>query len=66
MPSALTFARKLKNKHVRLEFLVRRRILNKLTQKVRTEFPYIRLLCLSDEMEPNIRRTSQGWIRTRK
>ena len=55
-----------KNKHVRHEFFDRRKIANNLTQRVRTEFPYKRLSCLYDEMEPSTRRNPDSLIRTRK
>ena len=45
-------------KHVRHEFFHRRRIANKLTQRVRTDFSYKRLSCLYNEMKPNTRRIS--------
>ena len=59
------FARRLKNKHVRHEYL-NRSIVNNHTQTARSEFPYISLSCIYDEMKPNPRRISQVSIRTRK
>ena len=42
----VNLARRLKNKHLRHEFLDRRGIVNNLTQIVRTEIPYKKLSCL--------------------
>ena len=66
MSQTLNLARRLKNKHVRNEFLDRRRIANNITQRVQTEFPHKKSSCVYDEMEPNTRRIFQGSIRNQQ